>query len=115
MDLKILEPHINAGPALTLVLDDRGSAHVSLSLSIGGALRLVHEETYSGSRTASVTVAPGSYDCSVVVSAYRAGALGPSYDSSVRINSVLVAAATGAIAQDADSDHAFQHFSLTIE
>jgi hypothetical protein len=100
---------------LQIVLDDRGSALVSISVSIGSMQRIVHEATYGGSLSATIPAPPGIYDCSVVISAYLAGALGPSYNTRLTINDNIVATASGSIPPGSGSEHAFANFSISVE
>lgn len=100
---------------LDILIDDRGSAHVSVTVVIGTVKRVTHEETYSGSRTTSFDIDPGTYSCAIVVSAFRIGALGPTYNSKISMNGKVIAKAEGSIKSGSDSEHAYSYFTLVVQ
>lgn len=99
---------------IIVMLDDKGGAFVSLTLAIGDIKPIKHDESFDGSRKTTFSVNKGTYDCTAVISAYRSGSLGPSYDSRILINGNYVVSASGAVPQTANSDHGFVHFTLVV-
>jgi len=115
VEINIDPDPVNArGPDITFVLGDKGSAHVSLTLSIPGVGRIEHDETFEGSLTRTLPINAGSYDCTLIIAAFRTGAFGPVYDSSLAVAGGQVASAKGSIPTDKDSDFAFKHFTLIV-
>jgi hypothetical protein len=100
------------------VLGDKGSAFVTLTLYINdntGAVKyyLVQKEQYSGPLTQSLPLDQGSYPCLFAVQAHRDGALGPVYDSFLKISGNDVATAKGSITTE-DYEHDSKYFTLTV-
>ena len=98
--------------AVTVVMGDQGGAFVSIRLSIPNVGRVEFEDTYSGFLTKTIDIPRGTYVCTVVISAYRTGALGPTYNSAIQIGGNLIASARGSIPNGKDSEHAFASFTL---
>lgn len=105
-------------PNVDFELGDNGSALVSLSLIIcdasGIKYKLVHDEPYSGFLTRSLPLQKGSYPCTLTVHAYRQGALGPVYDSFLKISGNSVATATGSIPPEGVDDLGYTKFTLNV-
>jgi hypothetical protein len=103
-----------SGPEVTFVLEDKGSAHVSIILSIEGFPPIEHDETYKGAKTTTLQLTKGTYACNLYVAAYKYGALGPAYDTRALADGVLLAAAKGAIAKADASDRDWSDFDLVV-
>lgn len=116
MNINIPNDPVNtAGPNVTFALGDNGSAHVSMILDVPGVARIHHDETYSGAVTRTLAMQPGKHDCTLLISAFKTGALGPVYASYLSINGQTVASANGAIPNNIDSEYSYKHFSLIVE
>ncbi|MDX2218293.1 MAG: hypothetical protein SF172_04655 [Burkholderiales bacterium] len=114
MNIQTSNPTQVSGPPVTFKLQDKGSAHVSMTLIIAGATVLRHEETYAGSLVRTLDLAKGNYECTYVEIAFKTGALGPTYDSIVTINGSTAVKAKGSIAAGSDSDYGFAKFTLVV-
>lgn len=113
MNIVISSPVVTLSSPLTIDFSDAGSAHVSITLAIGDQKPIIFEETYEGTRRIKMPISKGSYDCTIIESAYKAGALGPAYDSEISINAIKLATAQGSI-KNTNSDHDFKHFTINI-
>jgi hypothetical protein len=100
---------------VVFVLDDRGGAHVKLILSIKGKEPLQHDETFQGSKTTLLVLDVGTYDCGVMIAAFKYGALNRHYDSNITANGISLANAKGDIPQTDASDFGFKRFVLTVK
>ncbi len=100
---------------VVFVLDDKGGAHVKLILSIKGMAPLEHDETFQGSKTTMLQLDIGTYDCSVMIAAFKYGALNAHYDSRISANGISIATAKGNILQGDASDIGFKRFQLTVQ
>ena len=113
MNITIPAAHVNATSPLTIKMGDNGNAFVSISLDINGFDRFKHSATWSGDLRRVLAIPPGTYLCTVVIAAFKEGALGSSYDSEIFFNGNVVASASGVITTGA-SDIGFISFNLTI-
>lgn len=114
MDIQLLLPSLTTHSPVQIDIDDNGSAFVHATLSIPGVPILDYKETYSGSLTKVIPLPVGTYDCTFVDGAYRAGALGPVYNTTLKLNGTPVALASGSVPKDVPSDIGFIHFQLII-
>ena len=105
-------------PNVDFELGDNGSAFVSLSLIIndesGIKYKLVHDEQYSGNLNRSLPLQSGSYPCTLVIHAFRQGALGPIYDSFLKISGHSIASAKGAIPTNEKDELGYTKFILNV-
>lgn len=115
MDVVIHGDPIRVRRPVTMVLEDKGGAHVSIVVGIADMPPFRHDETFEGSRTVVVPFdQAGTYECNVLIAAYKYKALGPTYDASVTVNGVLVASAVGSIESSESSDFGFAIFSMDV-
>ena len=107
-----------SGNNVEFVLGDNGGAFVSLNLMIkqnGNILyQINHDQTYQGSRTQNVPLQPGNYRCSLLIAAYKHGALGITYDSFLQVSKINVATAKGEISTGDDPDFNSVSFQLIV-
>ena len=95
--------HVNAG-SVGFVLQDFGSANVTLMLTIENVATIHHVEPDKGGTMKMLDLAPGTYRCYLTIIAYKYGALGPIYDAHVAVNNTEVATASGVVPQADPSD-----------
>ena len=115
MDVRTPGPSIALeGPEVTFVLEDQGGAHVSITLSIKGFAPIRHDETYQGARGTTIRMAPGRYPASVLIAAYRYGALGPTYATTITADGTPLASAEGEVPQSEASDFGFKKLELVV-
>ncbi len=94
----------NQQPNVEFVLSDKGSAFVKLTLVIDDKYTFSYEEQYTGSLTRSLLLKKGSYPCTFLIQAHRPGALGPVYNSFLKISGNDVVTAEGTLEGDFDAD-----------
>lgn len=99
---------------VTFVLDDQGSAMVTFILTVEGFPPVQHDEQNKGSLTKILKLGKGRHLCNIFIAAYRHGALGPTYRSTVTINGTTVAIATGSVGKD-ESERDDQEFELNVQ
>ena len=103
------------GPNVTFSLDDNGGAHVKIVLSIEGRAPLQHDQTYQGAMSATLPLEKGkTYNCSVLIAAFKYGALNAHYDSSISANDIVLAFARGDLPPGEMSDFGFARFRVTV-
>lgn len=112
MNVQMLVPHCVIRSPLSLQLDDLGSAFVHNCLVIPGIDKIDYVENYQGMLAKTIPVPMGRYECTFVVSAYKDRALGPVYDSTLKVNGELVARASGALQETSDSSYG--RFTLDV-
>lgn len=115
MNIQTTNPTNVSGRTVKFLLEDKGSAHVSMTLVIAGVTVLRHEETYTGSLSKELQIPAGTYECTFVEIAFKTGALGPTYDSRVTINGTPAAFTKGSIPGASDSDYSFAKFKLIVQ
>lgn len=106
---------VTTGSKLVVSLGDRGGAFVSIIFQIGDKEPIRFNESYAGDLTVDVSMRRGQYPCALQVSAYKYGAFSPTYDTTVKVNGVECAAASGAVPSSQQSDVGFATFSLTVQ
>jgi hypothetical protein len=102
------------GPDVTFVLEDLGGAHVSITLYIKGFEPIRHDETYQGARGSTINITPGTYPSSLLIGAYKYGALGPGYETSITADGTTIATAQGFVPPSKDADFGFKQFDLVV-
>jgi hypothetical protein len=103
----------NSAPVV-FELEDKGGAHVAITISIQGFPPITHDDTWGGVKSVPVHIPSGSYPFTVLIEAYKYGALNPHYDSTVKANGIVVASANGNVPSAQASDIGFDNFSLRI-
>ena len=102
------------GPQVAVVLNDSGSANVTISFSISDGTHF-HFPDGSPLKTAKTTVLPpGEFDCVVLIAAFNHGTFGPSYNSTVSVGGTVVATAKGSVADSDEFDSDVQTFVLRV-
>lgn len=115
MSIRVNAENVAVSNPVRLVLEDNSAAHVILTASITGHPPFTHAFTYGeGKVTANLpSLPPGVYLCAFTVQAFSYGALGPMYKTSLSVNNMKVAAASGNV-PDTGSDVGFGQFTLTV-
>jgi len=115
MKIKLAKAPIRAtGPAVEFVLDDRGGALVSITLSIKGFPPIEHEKTHRGPKKEPLTMPAGTYACKILVAAFKYGALNARYDTTVTANGSLIASTKGDIPKAEESAMEYEKFRLVV-
>lgn len=113
----ITTPTQVSGPTIGMALSDEGSAHVSFTIFIAGVTPtpIQWDETFMGTRTFVLPMAPGTYKCDMMIGAFVTNnALGPVYKSEIRVNGQLIASAKGKVPKKQNSDFDFKTETITV-
>lgn len=102
-----------AAGEVSIEFQDKGQAHVIIALNIKSIGAFVFNEARPSTSTQVIKISPGTYPCSVVFSASGNTTLGTDYDSSLKINGILVANTNGDV-QDGESDLKSAQFNLIV-
>lgn len=104
-----------SGPPLEITLSDTGNAFVSVMLQIDKREPIRYDENFIGSKTIKLTdIAKGDHACILAIFAFRDGALGPTFNSTVTINGTDCGAAKGRIPTGKSFEFGNASFTLTV-
>ena len=106
-----------SGPVVELMLEDNGSAHVSFTLFIEGVtpIPLQWDETFMGTKTFTLPIAPGEYKCDIMIGAFNTNnALGPVYKSKITLNGLEFASTKGKLAKKNSGEFGFTTQSFKV-
>jgi len=115
MSIPVHVENIAVSNPVRFVLQDNSGAHVTLTACISGYHPYSHAFTYgAGNFTGNLpAMPPGDYPCAFTVQAFRHGALSDTYNCSLLVNGMKVAAAAGTV-PEAGFDIGNAEFMLTV-
>lgn len=104
-----------AGPEVVFVLEDTGGALVSILVLIKGEPPIRHREPDQDAGGDTRTLAPGTYDCGIQISAFRGeGAFGTTYQTVASVDGEVFATAQGVVPKDPGAAFGFKKFKLVV-
>lgn len=115
MTIAVQTTNVSVSHPIKLALIDNSGAHVILTVSIEGRPPISHAFDFeSGELSIPLDIEAGSYPCSLIVQAFKHGALSGTFDCELRFNQKRAGAAKGSIPSPDTADVGFGQFTLTV-